>query len=90
METIHISEVNSVGIISEAKAAGLNIVQLLGEFEHPDHPGSGDWSIRLYDVGGVRVADTNGDPVWEEDDRSAFEELLEEYSVLLTEARRES
>lgn len=81
MKTIHISEINSARIVSEAKAAGLSNVELLGEFEHPDHPGSGDWMIRLYELNGVRVADTNGDPVWEEDDRSAFADLLEEYGV---------
>lgn len=81
MKTIHISEINSAGIVSEAKAAGLSNVELIGEYDHPSHPGSSDWSIRLYELNGVRVADTNGEPVWEEDDRSAFADLLEEYGV---------
>ena len=81
MQTIHISKINSAGIAHEAKKAGLSTVELLGEYEHPDHPGSKDWSIRLYFVGGVCVADTNGDPVWEQNDPVAFAALLAEYGV---------
>ena len=81
MQTIHISKINSAGISFEAKKAGLNTVELIDEYEHPDHPGSKDWAIRLYFVGDVRVADTNGDPVWEEDDPVAFADLLAEYGV---------
>ena len=81
METIHISKINSAGIAHEARTAGLSTVELFGEFEHPDHPGSKDWSIRLYFVGDTCVADTNGDPVWEEDDPATFAALLEEYGV---------
>lgn len=81
MKTIHISKINSAGIAVEAAAAGLDTVCFLGEYDHPDHPGSGDWSIRLYELNGVRVADTNAEPVWEENDRTVFEELLEEYGV---------
>lgn len=81
MQTIHISEINSAGIAAEARKAGLSTVELVGEFDHPDHQGSGDWMIRLYEVNGVRVADTNGLPIWEEDDIEAFTDLLEEYGV---------
>ena len=81
MQTIHISKINSVGIAREAKKVGLSTVELLGEYEHPDHPGSKDWSIRLYFVGDVCVADTNGDPVWEQNDPAAFAALLAEYGV---------
>lgn len=81
MTTINISKVNSSEIVYEAKKAGLSTVSLIGEYEHPDHPGSSDWAIRLYELNGVRVADTNGDPVWEEDDRATFSALLEEYGV---------
>lgn len=81
MQTIHISKINSAGIAHEAQKAGLGTVELFGEFEHPDHLGSKDWSIRLYFVGDACVADTNGDPVWEEDDPAAFAALLEEYGV---------
>ena len=81
METIHISKINSAGIATEAKKANLSTVEFIGEYDHPDHPGSKDWSIRLYFVRDTCVADTNGDPVWEEDDPAAFAALLAEYGV---------
>lgn len=81
MKTIHISKINSAGIAREAKKTGLSTVELLGEYEHPDHQGSKDWSIRLYFVGDACVADTNGDPVWEQNDPAAFAALLAEYGV---------
>ena len=81
MKIIHTSKINSAGIVYEASEAGLSTVDFIGEFHHPDHPGSADWSIRLYFVGDVCVADTNGDPVWEQDDPAAFAELLAEYGV---------
>ena len=80
MKTIHISKINSAGIVYEASEAGLSTVDFIGEFHHPGHP-AGDWSIRLYEVNGVRVIDTNADPMWEEDDPAAFAALLEEYGV---------
>lgn len=43
--------------------------------------GSSDWMIKLYDLNGYRVADTNGDPVWEQQDETLFAELLEEYGI---------
>ena len=81
MKTIHISKINSAGIVYEAREAGLSTVDFIGEFHHPDHPGSADWRIRLYEFNGIRVADTNGDPVWEEANPAAFAALLEEYGV---------
>ena len=81
MKTIHISKINSEGITHEAKKAGLSTVEMFGEFEHPDHPGSRDWTIRIYFVGDACVADTNGDPVWEAADPAAFAALLKEYGV---------
>lgn len=80
MKTIHISKIDSAGIVSEAKAAGCETVTLLGTYDHPDHP-AGAWSIRLYEVNGVRVIDTNGDPIWEEDDPYLFARELEEYGI---------
>ena len=81
MQTIHISKINSVGIAKEAKKSGLSTVEMFGEFEHPDHPGSRDWTIRIYFVGDACVADTNGAPVWEAADPAAFAALLKEYGV---------
>ena len=78
---INICDLNSRGIIAEAMAQMIETVTLIGVYDNPDHPDSNDWRIRVYEVGGVRVADTNGDPVWEEDDPEAFSMLLKEYGV---------
>ena len=42
---------------------------------------SGDARVTVYQFGEVRVADTNGDPVWEEADRAEFRELLESEGI---------
>ena len=42
METINVSEIESAGIVREAKAAGCETATLLGTYDHPDHPGSND------------------------------------------------
>ena len=76
-----VGDLNSIGIAGAARAAGCEYVTLIGVYDHPDHPGNSDWRIRLYEFNGIRVADTNGDPVWEEDDYTAFAALLDEYGV---------
>jgi hypothetical protein len=80
---IKIEDINSAGIKAQAKIDGITEITLLGAFDHPDHQGSNDWSIRIYDFGGVKVADTNGDPVWEESDPSAWVDMMEEYQTCL-------
>jgi len=39
--------------------------------------------VTIYQLGDVRVADTNGDPVWEESDSATFAELLESEGIAL-------
>ena len=82
-QTVNVSEINSAGILAEALRSGITTATLLGMYEHPDHPGNNDWQITIYRLGDVRVADTNGDPVWEEDDQQVFAELIEEYEITL-------
>ncbi len=69
---IKIDDINSCGIAIEARAAGINLITELAT-----NGKSGDAKITIYQVGDVRVADTNGDPIWEEQDRAAFAELLD-------------
>ena len=38
---------------------------------------AGDASVLVFYLQGVRVAATNGDPIWEESDAAAFAELME-------------
>jgi hypothetical protein len=69
-KAINVDEINSAGIQYEAKKAGVTTATML------EQHGDGDSRITIYELNGVRVADTNGDPVWEEDDPEAFAELL--------------
>lgn len=82
MNTIKIQDINSAGIIAQAKIDGINEIKYLGTYEHPDHLGSSDWTIRLYDFNGVKVADTNGDPVWEESCPNTWRELMQAYGII--------
>ena len=77
-EIINVEDINSIGIAVEARKAGISTVTKLG-----DNGKSGDASVTVYQLGDVRVADTNGDPVWEESDSAAFAELLESEGINL-------
>ena len=75
---ISIADINSIGIAVEARKAGITTVTTLG-----DNGKSGDARVTVYQLGDVRVADTNGDPIWEESDLAAFAELLESEGIKL-------
>lgn len=64
-------DITSIGIATEARRAGIASITYLA-----DNGKTGDAKVTIYRVGDVRVADTNGDPVWEEADPAAFAELL--------------
>ena len=75
---ISIDDINSCGIAREARKAGITSATLLG------HNGkSGDARVTIYQIGDVRVANTNGDAVWEESDHAKFAELLESEGINL-------
>ncbi len=76
---ISIESINSSGIARVTRSEGLTTVVQLG-----DNGKSGDARVTIYMVGEVRVAATNGDPVWEESDPSAFAELLESEEIQLS------
>jgi hypothetical protein len=75
---ISIEDINSGGIAYEARKAGITTVTKLG-----DNGKMGDARVTVYRLGDVRVANTNGDPVWEEQDHAAFAELLETEGIKL-------
>lgn len=77
-EIISIDNLNSAGIVTEARKAGLDTVTKLGT-----NGKTGDAKVTIYRLGDVRVADTNGDPIWEESDHSGFSELLESEGINL-------
>jgi len=58
---IAIEDINSCGIQAQAKLDGITHVTLIG-----DNGERGDKKITIYQFGGTKVADTNGDPIWEE------------------------
>jgi len=77
---IEIETFNSAGIRAEARRSGITHMRHVGagfcagarvEFYALKHPKFGEF----------RVADTNGDPVWEECDAQAFADLAEECGV---------
>jgi hypothetical protein len=81
-ETCKIEDINSQGIEIEATRQGVSELDFLGKYQHPEHPGSNDWTISIYRFpNGTRAASTNGDPIWEESDPQAFAEMLEEYKI---------
>ena len=75
---ISIEDINSIGIAVEAREAGITTVTKLG-----DNGKTGDARVTVYQLGDVRVADTNGDPVWEEACRATFADLLESEGISL-------
>lgn len=78
---ISADDITSSEIKSLAQIAGVKTITLLGVFDHPDHPGADDYRLRIYDFGGVRVAETNGAPVWEQADPAGWAELISEYAA---------
>ena len=70
---ISINEINSAALQSQGKIDAITEVTLIGT-----NGKSGDDNATAYYFGGVRVIDTNGDPIWEESDPEAFAALMEE------------
>lgn len=61
MKTIKIEDINSAGIQAQARKEGITEVRLVGS-----NGERGDANITVYQFGGTKVANTNGDPIWEE------------------------
>lgn len=66
-----ISEVNSLGIQAVAKCDGFTEALFVG-----DNGEQGDARVEIWDLGGMLVANTNGDPVWQESMPEKFEGLV--------------
>ena len=82
METlIEVADINSDGIISECEKLGITHIELLDEGHSDGDTNNPNSRVRFYLVGCVRVADTNGDPIWEEDDFATFAELIKACEV---------
>lgn len=79
---INTQEFNSADIRAEALAVGATAMRFIGGGYVAGHDGEADYYVGFYAIphpGGweFRVANTNGDPVWEEADRQAFAELAD-------------
>lgn len=66
----------SLGIAAEMAAT--DTAELIGT-----NGKQGDARVIVFELRGVRVAVTNGDPIWEESDAVAFAELLETEGIEL-------
>jgi hypothetical protein len=79
MSTISINEINSNGIQAQCEIDGISEVEIIGT-----NGKTGDAKTTAYWIGGVRVIDTNGDPVWEEQDPESFAAMMEEIEATIT------
>lgn len=65
----------------------LGIYADMDEFDQAELIGTngkhGDARVLVFYLQGVRVAATNGDPIWEESDAAAFDELMETEGIEL-------
>ena len=69
---IKIEDINSAGIQAQARKEGITELRLIG-----DNGERGDAKITVYWFGGTKVANTNADPIWEDQDPEAWAELME-------------
>lgn len=84
-QMICIEELNSSGIEAEMRSQGLNEIKFLGSYlplkQHPNVCDA-DARIWIYEFPNrYKVADTNGDPIWEAEDLQAWEEVMADYGV---------
>lgn len=85
---IEIAEFNSAGIRAEAESLGITHMRSIGGGYAEGHDGEADYYVGFYALPHpkgweFRVANTNGDPVWEEADEAGFAELAESCGVEL-------
>ena len=86
--SIKITDINSSGIASEANSLGITTAEFLGAGQYDGREGA-DNKVRFYALINpkngfeFRVADTSGDPVWEEQDQQGFADLAAACDVAL-------
>ena len=78
MEKINKEQMKNVSLGIAAEMTARDVAERLG-----DNGKAGDRLVIVWRVRGVRVASTNGDPVWEEADAAEFAELLESEGINL-------
>ena len=85
---IEIEGFNSLGIREVAAQCGATHMRFIGGGYANGHDGEADYYVGFYafpqntdSTFECRVANTNGDPVWEDEDASVFAELAESVGV---------
>lgn len=82
--TINISDYNSIGIVEEAQRLGVETMKFIGSGHSDGNEQNCNSVVNFFELSnGVRVAETNGDPVWEEADREQFAGLAVSCGVTL-------
>ena len=71
MKNIQIADINSLGIKAQAKKDGITDAVIIGT-----NGKYGDQKITVYQLGAIKVADTNGDPVWEDSCPATWAEMM--------------
>ena len=80
--TLEISKYNSADIRRIAEKAGVETMKLIGEGHSDGDLNNCNSRVSFFELSdGMRVADTNGDPIWEDEDASIFAELAESCDV---------
>lgn len=77
---IEIAEYPSIGIRVEARKLGITHMREVARAGEGDHRVI-LFALPLKEGGEIRALDTNGDPLWEEEDPAAFAEGLEEAGI---------
>lgn len=81
INTITISSYNSASIKAIASKLGVAHMELIAQGRADGDSNNPNSLIRFFKIGETRVADTNGDPIWEDEDMQAFAELAAECGV---------
>jgi hypothetical protein len=85
--SIEIESFNSAGIQNIATIIDATHMRCIGKGYSCGHDGEADYVIGFYAIpdkrhgGEIRVANTNGDPIWEDEDPAAFHALASECGV---------
>ena len=78
---IEIAEHNSAGIREIAAKAGATHMRKIASGSMGEPATYATLYAMPCNEGEIRVLDTNGDPVWEDEDATAFAETLEAYGI---------
>ena len=90
-DLILVAEYNSSGIKEIAELVGAKYLKFIGSGYTDNNPNNPNSLIEFYSLVSrsgenffdIRVADTSGEPIWEDEDSQAFADLAEQCGVEL-------